>query len=131
MGILMRLLWVDSDQDYLEAVTRYFRCQGVESESELDSSKALSRIEQSRYDLVAGGWLMLPTEAIRFFKSVRSHVDERVSQTKLLCYAPEELDLEEYIALYRLNVAFISAYRSFDSLLSRLRMIVGTHEEAR
>lgn len=115
----MRLLLVDSDRDLLKVWEEMLSLQGFEVEVASDSEKALSRIQEREYDVVAGGWQMEPMEALSFFALVRS----RMGSLGLLCFGPEELELEEFIKLRELRVGFLSAYRSFGIVADRLRMV--------
>lgn len=130
LGVAMRAFCTDSDEAYLSLFKRYLGYQEIVVDVESDSSKALSIIEEKEYDVVVGGWMMLPVEAIRFFTSIRDHLSERVAEVPLICFGPEEVDLEEFMLLDRLNVGLISSYRSFDMVASRLRMVARGGVEA-
>ncbi len=121
---MSKVLFVDDDPQMLKTMGKYLSWYGLEIDLLDDSSQAESRLTSKSYSLLICSVFATPIDGYGLCSTIRRSDNPRLSNLEIMLIAPEELELEKYLLLKRLNIYFMNKYENTQIWHERISAIL-------
>ncbi|MDD5594843.1 MAG: response regulator [Candidatus Omnitrophica bacterium] len=123
-----RLLLADDDEKMLEVMSQYLSWHGFEVTTLNQCDDIMSLLEKNEYDLVAYN-IIMERSGFNLCRSIRESADPKLSGISIMIFAPEPLELNDYIALRQLRLYFINKYENIEGWIKKINLILRLQEK--
>ena len=119
-----KILFVDSDKDFLKTMCQYLSWYDLEINTLSSSSEVLGCLEKEMYDLLICDVFVQPVDAFSIIEDIRQLQKTQLKDIHILLMAPEQVNYTQYVFMQKYNIFFITKYRGAEVWYEKISSIL-------